>query len=250
MSSYVSDQPGIKLTPGRIMNSIKQLIIAIAISSIPAMLGAGQRIPADLGPMYGGMERAGNQEIKKGDDEFIAKVTEEFGSRQDAAKAFVETAFSFYFRDDLSTAMRRFNQAWLIDPKNPEVYWGFASVQYDIGANCSAMKMTVLALELGFSNPEFLADAGMMHGLCPLGGEGFSEQQKNAYFRMSSALFEQAVAIESANPYIFDKWGQTLYWRGDYKGAWDKILLIRKTGGEPHPQFLDALRQKMPEPEG
>ena len=231
------------------MYPIKVLVIAISCSLLPSNLVAEQKIPADLIPMYGGMGRASNQEIKKGDDEFISKVTEEFGTRQNAAKAFVERAFQLYHKNDLLTAMRRFNQAWLIDPQNPEVYWGFASVQYDIGANCSAMKMTEYALRLGYSNPEFLADAGMMHGLCPLGADDFSNEQKNTYFEKSNVLFEKAVSIVSTNPYIYDKWGQSLYWRGDYKGAWDKVFLIRKTGGEPHPQFLNALKQKMSEPE-
>lgn len=232
------------------MYPIKVLIIfAIFCSMFPLNLVAEQKIPADLIPMYGGMGRASNQEIQKGDEEFIANVVEEFGTRQNAAKAFVESAFRLYHQNELPTAMRRFNQAWLIDPQNPEVYWGFASVQYDIGANCSAMKMTEHALRLGFSDPEFLADAGMMHGLCPLGLGEFSSEQENIYFEKSNLLFEKAASIVSTNPYIYDKWGQALYWRGDYKGAWDKVLLIRKYGGEPHPQFLNALKQKMPEPE-
>ena len=231
------------------MYPIKHLIIAISCVVFPLNSLAQQKIPADLIPMYGGMGRASNQAIKEGDEEFIANVVEEFGTRQNAAKAFVEIAFRLYRKNDLSTSMRRFNQAWLIDPQNPEVYWGFASVQYDIGANCSAMKMTEHALRLGFSNPEFLADAGMMHGLCPLGSGEFSDEQENIYFEKSNALFEKAVSIVSTNPYIYDKWGQALYWRGDYRGAWSKVFLIRKYGGEPHPQFLNALREKMPEPD-
>ena len=231
------------------MYLIKFLMIAIFFSMLPSILVAEQKIPADLIPMYGGMDRTSNQEIKKGDDEFISKVTDEFGTRQSAASAFVERAFLLYRKNDLPTAMRRFNQAWLIDPQYPEVYWGFASVQYDIGANCSAMKMTEHALKLGFLNPEFLADAGMMHALCPLGADHFSNERKNAYLEKSKVLFEKAVSIESTNPYIYDKWGQALYWRGDYTGAWNKVFLVRKTGGEPHPQFLNALEQKMSEPE-
>lgn len=231
------------------MYLIKVLMIAISFSILPSKLVAAEKIPADQIPMYGGMDRASTQEIKKGDEEFISKVIKEFGTRQNAAEVFVESGFRHYHKNELPTAMRRFNQAWLIDPQYPAVYWGFASVQYDIGANCSAMKMSEHALKLGYSNPEFLADAGMMHGLCPLGADDFSNEQKNTYFEMSKVLFEKAVSIESTNPYIYDKWGQTLYWRGDYKGAWDKVYLIRKTGGEPHPQFLDALKQKLPEPE-
>jgi tetratricopeptide (TPR) repeat protein len=231
------------------MNPTKVLIIAISLSLLPAKLVAAQEIPADLIPMYGGMDRASDQAIKTGDEEFIAQVTEAFGTRQNAAEIFVDTGFRHYYESNLSAAMRRFNQAWLIDPENPEVYWGFASIQYDIGANCSAMKMTEHALMLGYMNPEFLADAGMMHGLCPLGVDGFSNKQRDTYFDKSEALFEKAVSLASTNPYIYDKWGQTLYWRGDYEGAWDRVFLVRETGGEPHPQFLEALKEKMPEPE-
>ncbi|MFK8068494.1 MAG: type IV pilus biogenesis/stability protein PilW [Gammaproteobacteria bacterium] len=92
-------------------------------------------------PMYGGMDRSKNSELKKGDEKFISDVTERFGSREKASKVWVEQGFKFYSQDDLGMAMRRFNQAWLLDPKNPETFAGFGSVLHDQGQYCEAMKM-------------------------------------------------------------------------------------------------------------
>ena len=40
----------------------------------------------------------------------------------------------------------------------------------------------------------------------------------------------------------------SLYFTGDYAGAWKEVRLCRKYGINPHPGFLEALSQKMPEP--
>ena len=38
------------------------------------------------------------------------------------------------------------------------------------------------------------------------------------------------------------------YFKARYADAWKEVALCRKYGGTPHPQFVKALSQKMPEP--
>ena len=90
-------------------------------------------MPIDQVPMYGGMDRSAYPELKAADDTFIEGVTREFGSKEAASHNFVRYAFELYRKDQLVRAMARFNQAWFLKPKNPEVYWGFASVMHDRG---------------------------------------------------------------------------------------------------------------------
>ena|SRR5690606_8949269 len=77
----------------------------------------------DQVPMYGGMDRSLVPELKKADEAFIESTSSAYGGRERASKRWVEQGFAFYNRDELDMAMRRFNQAWLLDPNNPEVYW-------------------------------------------------------------------------------------------------------------------------------
>ena len=39
-----------------------------------------------------------------------------------------------------------------------------------------------------------------------------------------------------------------LYFQGKYREAWEEVRQARKLGGNVHPGFLEALRNKMPEP--
>ena len=69
--------------------------------------------------MYGGTDRNADPQLRSADAKLIADTTAEYGSRRQASQAFVESGVQFYQADEYSTAMKRFNQAWLIDPKKP-----------------------------------------------------------------------------------------------------------------------------------
>jgi len=84
----------------------------------------------------------------------------------------VDQGFRFYFQDDFSTAMRRFNQGWLLDADNPRVYYGFMSVLNDRQEFCQARKMAERAFELEMQKkPEALSDAGRVSALCAMQGK-------------------------------------------------------------------------------
>ena len=88
--------------------------------------------------MYGGLDRNSDPSLRAADEKLIADTARHYGSREKASAVFTGNGFAFYGRDDLANAMRRFNQAWLLDPNNPEAYFGFAVVLHDKGKNCEA----------------------------------------------------------------------------------------------------------------
>jgi hypothetical protein len=229
---------------------IAAVVMAVALSGCPETIATrpseGARI-AEV-PMYAGMDRNADPALKAGDEKFIAEVSGKFGGRENASRVWVAQGFQLYRRDQNGMAMRRFNQAWLLDPKNPEVFHGFSSVLYDSGNNCGAMRMAEHGLDLGLRTPDFLADAALLMSLCagdrdrPPGSSSASLTQK------ADELFGEAASSPKKTPYVFDKWWQALYWRGDYVGAWKKVFEMRAAGGTPVEQFLRELRAKMPEP--
>ncbi len=103
--------------------------------------------PIDQVPMYGGVNRAEIPDLKYADEKLIAETTEHYGSREKAAVAFIGNGFACCQRYDHANAMRRFNQAWLLDPTNAQVYAGFSSVLQNRGKNCKALKMLEESLE-------------------------------------------------------------------------------------------------------
>jgi len=202
----------------------------------------------DQVPMYGGMDRQSVPELKKADDAFIESTSAAFGGRERAAKRWVEQAFAFYNRDDLEMAMRRFNQAWLLDSKNPEVYWGFGAVMHDRGLAFGAYDMEMRAYKLGFRDSGFLADLGRVAALRTAEAKDLSPEQRTAFIAESESYYREAIKIGEKLGYIYDSWSSAKYWVGDYAGAWEKMKISRANGAPANGRFLAMLTQKMPEP--
>ncbi|KIA97216.1 MULTISPECIES: tetratricopeptide repeat protein [unclassified Flavobacterium] len=80
----------------------------------------------NLLPMYGEVKKC-EQQIQS-DKEFLLQSEKQFKSREKAAELYVSKAWEYFYKDDNDTAMKRFNQAWLLDNTNPQVYWGFGNL--------------------------------------------------------------------------------------------------------------------------
>jgi len=199
--------------------------------------------------MYGGMDRSAIPELKSGDEKLIADTTKHYGTREKASTAFVNNGFGHYQRDDLTNAMRRFNQAWLLDPNNPEVYAGFGSVLHDKGKNCEAMEMMEKAISL--NPPSFqgiFPDAARIITLCATGDMGLTNEAKIKLFERSESLYKIAETIEPNKKYVYGSWATAYYWRGQYPMAWAMVAKERSAGGKPNQKFLKLLQEKMSEP--
>jgi len=213
--------------------------------------------------MYGGIDRSSVSELKAGDEKFISDVTTQFGSREKASALWVNQGYKFYKQDQLGMAMRRFNQAWLLNPKNPEVYAGFGGVLHDQGKNCDAMEMMEKALTL--NPPKFQGiypDAARIVTLCSIGNKTLSPEAKAELIARSEALYKKAEEIEPDKRYIYSSWASAYYWRGQYSDAWRMVAKARALGtgsgaiaglasgaaNEPNEHFLNMLREKMAEP--
>ena len=82
--------------------------------------------PASEIPMYGDAARAGN--LKPGDAAFIASLEKAGKTRQSVAKDVLRAAWGHYGKAEYSQSIRKFNQAWLLDPENGDAYHGFAVI--------------------------------------------------------------------------------------------------------------------------
>ena len=66
---------------------------------------------------------------ERADEEFLERVSENGSSLKEASKELVFLGLDYFYQGRLQTAMKRFNQAWLIDSINPGIYFGFWLVQ-------------------------------------------------------------------------------------------------------------------------
>lgn len=74
----------------------------------------------NLLPMYGGVKKCDEQLIS--DKEFLALVDRQEPDRQKSSQEMVKAGIYFLNRGDYDSAMKRMNQAWLLNNENIQVY--------------------------------------------------------------------------------------------------------------------------------
>ena len=84
-------------------------------------------------PMYGNAEKP--PEIREVDRQFIKAAIDTFGSADSAAYVYASLGWSYLFDGKMKTAIRRFNQSWLLDSSKADCYFGFAGYQEITGKN-------------------------------------------------------------------------------------------------------------------
>ena len=104
---------------------------------------APSSVDISLIPMYGGFSKTNQQ--KRTDQEFIDTVMKSFDSRELASDYTITKAREVFEKGDLNTAMRRYNQAWLLNESNPDVYIGFGDIYKANGYQTESNTMYELA---------------------------------------------------------------------------------------------------------
>jgi tetratricopeptide (TPR) repeat protein len=107
-------------------------------------------------PEYGNAVKTSEQEAA--DQELINAYTNQEGTRLRGSERLVKLGFDYYYRGDIQTAMYRFNQAWLLAPKNENVYWGYASIYFHFGDYQSAMQQLDEGLAINPKSSNILTD--------------------------------------------------------------------------------------------
>ncbi|TDM00393.1 MAG: hypothetical protein C4K58_04080 [Flavobacteriaceae bacterium] len=82
---------------------------------------------SNLLPMYGPGKKS--PELIEIDNLFIQDALKSFeGDPAKASEYYTDKAWEYFWEKDLDTAMKRFNQGWLLDKNNYGCYWGFAVI--------------------------------------------------------------------------------------------------------------------------
>jgi hypothetical protein len=114
------------------------LILCCLISLLACGCAQSQDCPVDINklPMYGNVKEC--KEQIEADKKFIAS-SEKLSRRKAAAEHMIMRGWQYLRSNHLDTSMMRFNQAWLLDSLNSEIYWGFGDnlgMQGNIKSRC------------------------------------------------------------------------------------------------------------------
>lgn len=91
---------------------------------------------------------------------FIKQILSQpqFKTRRDASNHLIGLGFQYYYRPDLKTAMYRFNQAYLLDSTNSDIFWGYAAIYMALGSYGLAKKQYEDGLAIDSNNTHLLTD--------------------------------------------------------------------------------------------
>jgi tetratricopeptide (TPR) repeat protein len=197
----------------------------------------------NLQPRYGSLPK--NDALKASDAKFLAAMDDEYkGNRKKAAEDMALLGWQFLREQDMDVAMKRFNQAWLLDSSNGTALWGMAVFEAMAGKPDESLKLFAEAERSIGDDINFSVDYAKTMGFA--GAYEKNEQLLKDAFARFSRVYEKA----PQNTLNLENWAKTLFLVGDYGEAWKKVKLAEATpgGGDLDPRFLESLKSKMPRP--
>ena len=194
-------------------------------------------------PKYGGGNKTALQ--LESDASFLKSMDKNFdGDRVRASDEVAKFAWQALRQGRGVDAARRFNQAWLLNPKNGLALWGMGALESDKGQHASAVKLFDEAGEFMKGDPDFLADQARAFGFIGL------ETKDQALQDRAWRLFDDVKRRDPQHTGNLQNWAIVLYYGGRFQEAWQKIGEAEKTpnGKDISPAFLKALSERMPRP--
>lgn len=234
------------------MNSRKLLFripIAAALIFFSSLAAYGDSTTSiNLIPMYGYPKIEKTDTQKEADERFIKTAIANSGSRENASKEFAAEAWRERRKGDAANAMRRFNQAWLLNPNYYQPYWGFGALLLAEGKAADAAthyeKASAL-VDVDQERPRLLTDTARAYSI--LGSRSTDKKNAKDSFEKANSLFSQALMLDAQYANAYHAWAFSLYHQSNYGKSWDMVKKSRSFGRDFDPIFIDALSQKMPE---
>lgn len=218
------------------------ILIFIIFISLNIYSQDNNNLPLNEIPMYGGNKITEHQ--KKANEKFIKEIEKLNVSKNDAAKHSIQRGWEAYRKGDFSTSIKRFNQAWLLDPKNPDIYWGFGNYLGAIQNFEESIKMFYKCLELDTNNISIMADLAKSYNM-----NGFkksyegNKDELEINLKKAIEIIEKAVLIEKEFGILYHHWAVSLFYLGRSKESLEKIEIAIKLGEKVPKKFIKMIKK-------
>lgn len=211
-----------------------------------------QNDDTDQLPKFGQPKIARPDDLKKADANFIRDVTLRFGNRVAGSNALAEQGWTAFRSKQLDSAMLRFNQAWLVNPKNFRAFWGFSAVLSQRGKLSEAIEFLEQARDL-LDDPTqrvpLLCDLGTLHSEYAARLPRDRELDRARHFVLANSRFSESLENDPQYAESWREWAISLYQQERYSEAWIRVKQAQRLRAEAFPaDFLKKLSAKMPEP--
>lgn len=187
--------------------------------------------------MFGQPDLARPEPLKEADAAFVRRATADFGGdRKLAAIAWTGEAQRFIAEGNLEDALQRYNEAWLLDDTNYEVYWGFGRIMAEVDRFDDAIKHLDRALTLctdPLQRPAVLADLGAAYAAKAASLPADYAFERPALFTKANAAFTQSTTLDPQNASAWRRWSTSLAEEGRYADAAAKAQRAQALGARP-----------------
>ena len=114
-------------------------------------------------PMFGNQAKTAQQLAI--DQQFIADVLQQYATPQAAANAYLNRGWKYLESGYPIVAIKRFNQAWLLDSTSADVYFGFSAYLHQQGQAAEAERFMVIARRHDTANRSLMRYYGNLGAL-------------------------------------------------------------------------------------
>ena len=143
-------------------------------------------------PMYGQVKKC-KEQIDL-DKDFLNDCDKQFRTRKEASKFYVDKGWEYFYKNEFETAMKRFNQAWLLDSLNADIYWGYGNI---LGMKDRDFKQSLSFLEqslkMNRNNPRVWESASTSYG------QLFYETKDQKYLDKSIEYLKTSIKLDPNN---------------------------------------------------
>jgi tetratricopeptide (TPR) repeat protein len=188
-------------------------------------------------PEYGNISK--NQDQLIADKEFIKTCLEQDVTHRKASDHLVSLGFSYLQRGDIRTAMLRFNQAWLLDNKNENAYWGYGAIYGAFNDFSTAMLQYDKGLAINPESSVILTDKATLYFL------EYQRDSEKAKLINALNLLKTSYGIDPHNANTLYKLSICYFLNNDCANAWKYYNECAATPGNSIAEdFTTALKKQ------
>lgn len=194
-------------------------------------------------PLFGGVSASQAEALLA--PGYVEKVAGSFASRAEASRFFSTKGYEYLTEGRADTAVTRFNLAWLLDAKNPEVYRGLGIVASNNPSPDQAIGLLTQGLALAPNDALMLCDLGSSYLL------RYEQTKKKKDLTTATDYLQRALTADPKNAIAWQQMARVHYLQEDYTKAWEAVHKgqgLSMTSIDFN--FLGELMAKMPDPQG
>jgi tetratricopeptide (TPR) repeat protein len=220
-------------------NHLHFLLIIAAVLTVTAARADDR----NLLPKYGSLAKADWQNAA--DDAFLTATDQEYrGDRRKASQDTALRGWQYLVDGNSDDAMRRFNQAWLLNNKNGTALWGMAAIESDKGKYKESIALFEEAEQYISDEINFSVDYARALGMAGV------QLKDEDLLKKAFSRFKTNHDKAPYNTRNLQNWALILFKLQKYADAWAKVKLAEATPDKMNldPKFIKALQAKMPRP--